>query len=133
MNLPVVAAFLTLIGYSVNDTVVVFDRVRENLASKTVGDFRSVVNSSINQTLSRTVLTSTLTWVVCICLFVFGGPTLRDFSFVLSAGIIVGTYSSIYIAAPILVAWKDRMARRKGDAAPVSAHPSAKKIKAGGA
>ena len=115
MSLPVVAAFLTLIGYSVNDTVVVFDRVRENLRTRTgPTDFVDLLNHSINQTLSRTVITSGLTWMVCVALFALGGDTLRAFAFVLAAGIIVGTYSSIYIASPVLVYWREWISSRKG-------------------
>lgn len=132
MSLPVVAAFLTLIGYSVNDTVVVFDRVRENARLRGQADLRNLINDSINQTLSRTLLTSSLTWLVCISLFFLGGPALRDFSFVLMAGIIIGTYSSIYIASPILVEWKELVAKRKAAATAAPAVPAvAKKAKAG--
>jgi preprotein translocase subunit SecF len=109
MSLPVVAAFLTLVGYSVNDTVVIFDRLRENIKARggTVGNFPDLINVTMNQTLSRTILTSLLTWIVCIFLFALGGPALRDFSFVLVVGIVVGTYSSIYIASPFLVVWQN--------------------------
>jgi preprotein translocase subunit SecF len=136
MSLPVVAAFLTLIGYSVNDTVVVFDRVRENLRTRTgPTDFVDLLNHSINQTLSRTVITSGLTWMVCVALFVLGGDTLRAFSFVLAAGIIVGTYSSIYVASPVLVFWRQWIASRKGGdrkAAAPSARPVARKVRSSG-
>jgi preprotein translocase subunit SecF len=133
MSLPVVAAFLTLIGYSVNDTVVVFDRVRENLRTRTgPTDFVALLNHSINQTLSRTVITSGLTWMVCVALFALGGETLRAFSFVLATGIIVGTYSSIYVASPVLVYWRQWVASRKSDprkSAGETARPSARKIR----
>jgi preprotein translocase subunit SecF len=114
MSLPVVAAFLTLVGYSVNDTVVIFDRIRENLRSRggTVSNLPDLINVSMNQTLSRTMLTSLLTWIVCVFLFILGGPALRDFSFVMVIGIIVGTYSSIYIASPILVVWQEWLGHR---------------------
>jgi len=112
MSLPVVAAFLTLVGYSVNDTVVVFDRIRENLKTQRAESLEALINSSINQTLSRTIITSGLTWIVVACLYVFGGPALRPFSFVITVGVIVGTYSSIYIASPILVLWKQFLDRR---------------------
>jgi preprotein translocase subunit SecF len=105
MSLPVVAAFLTLIGYSTNDTVVVFDRIREMLRNKPGGSLSDVINTSINQTLSRTVITSGLTWVCCLSLYLFGGPALNPFAFVMTVGIIVGTYSSIFIASPLLVLW----------------------------
>ena len=113
MSLPVVAAFLTLVGYSVNDTVVVFDRIRENLAGFKGKDLAETVNLSINQTLARTVITSGLTWVVVLSLFLFGGTALRSFSFVLTIGVVVGTYSSIYVASPIVVIWQGYLDRRK--------------------
>jgi preprotein translocase subunit SecF len=134
MSLPVVAAFLTLVGYSVNDTVVIFDRIRENLKARggTVTNLPELINSSINQTLSRTVLTSLLTWIVCVFLFSIGGPALRDFSFVLVVGIVVGTYSSIYIASPVLVLWQEWLSRRSGTKpAPEPSKPTAKKVRAG--
>jgi preprotein translocase subunit SecF len=134
MSLPVVAAFLTLVGYSVNDTVVIFDRIRENLKSRggTVSNLPDLINTSINQTLSRTVLTSLLTWIVCIFLFALGGPALRDFSFVLVVGIVVGTYSSIYIASPVLVLWQEWLGNRaKKQAAADAPKPTAKKVRAG--
>jgi preprotein translocase subunit SecF len=107
MSLPVVAAFLTLVGYSTNDTVVIFDRIRENLRGrKTTEDLSAVINDSVNQTLSRTLITSGLTWLTVLALFLFGGEALNPFSFVLTVGIIVGSYSTIYIASPILVTWK---------------------------
>jgi preprotein translocase subunit SecF len=92
MSLPVVAAFLTLVGYSVNDTVVIFDRIRENLRAKggAVASLPDLINTSMNQTLSRTILTSLLTWIVCAFLFALGGPALRDFSFVMVVGISSG-------------------------------------------
>jgi preprotein translocase subunit SecF len=114
VSLPVVAAFLTLIGYSVNDTVVIFDRIRENLGGQRSQDLRPLINQSVNQTLSRTVITSGLTWLVVVSLLIFGGPPLRPFSFVMTFGIIVGTYSTIYVASPILVLWRSLMARRRG-------------------
>ncbi len=103
MTLPVVAAFLTLVGYSINDTVVVLDRIRENIRSRGTRDFERVVNDSINQTLSRTIITSGSTWLVVMALLLFGGAALNAFAFVLSAGIVVGTYSSIFVASPILL------------------------------
>lgn len=104
ISLTVVAAFLTLVGYSVNDTVVVFDRIRENREKNRRAPLAELVNHSINQTLSRTVLTSLLTFLVVVVLFFLGGEVLRGFSFVMIIGIIVGTYSSIFVAAP-LVLW----------------------------
>jgi preprotein translocase subunit SecF len=134
MSLPVVAAFLTLVGYSVNDTVVIFDRIRENLRAKggTVSSLPELINISMNQTLSRTILTSMLTWIVCAFLFALGGPALRDFSFVMVIGIVVGTYSSIYIASPFLVVWQEWLgerAKKKAPALPTKA--VAKKVRAG--
>ena len=134
MSLPVVAAFLTLVGYSVNDTVVIFDRIRENLRAKggTVASLPELINTSMNQTLSRTILTSLLTWIVCAFLFALGGPALRDFSFVMVIGIIVGTYSSIYIASPFLVVWQEWLgARSKKKAAIETPKVVAKKVRAG--
>jgi preprotein translocase SecF subunit len=133
MSLPVVAAFLTLVGYSVNDTVVIFDRIRENLRAKggTVTSLPELINTSMNQTLSRTILTSLLTWIVCVFLFALGGPALRDFSFVMVVGIIVGTYSSIYIASPFLVVWLEWLGERaKNKLPPEPPKAVAKKVRA---
>jgi len=105
--LTVIAAILTLIGYSMNDTIVVFDRIRENLALNRRETLPDVVNRSINQTLSRTVLTSGLTFLTVLSLFLFGGPVLRGFSFALVVGVLIGTYSSIAVAAPMLVAYQE--------------------------
>lgn len=107
ITLTVIAAILTLIGYSMNDTIVVFDRIRENLALSRRETLSQVVNRSINQTLSRTVLTSGLTFLTVLSLFVFGGEVLHGFSFALVVGILIGTYSSIAVAAPMLVAYQD--------------------------
>jgi preprotein translocase subunit SecF len=106
ISLTVIAAILTLIGYSMNDTIVVFDRIRENLRLSRRESLPDVVNRSINQTLSRTVLTSGLTFLTVLSLYVFGGQVLRGFSFALVVGILIGTYSSIAIAAPMLVAYQ---------------------------
>ncbi len=110
VSLTVIAAILTLIGYSMNDTIVVFDRIRENLRSARREPLADVVNRSINQTLSRTVLTSGLTFLTALSLFIFGGEVLRGFSFALVVGILIGTYSSIAVAAPMLVAWQEHRA-----------------------
>jgi preprotein translocase subunit SecF len=107
ITLTVIAAILTLIGYSMNDTIVVFDRIRENLALSRRESLTEVVNRSINQTLSRTVISSGLTFLTVLSLLVFGGPVLRGFSFALTVGILIGTYSSIAVAAPMLVAYQD--------------------------
>ena len=112
ITLTVIAAILTLIGYSMNDTVVVFDRIRENLATSRRETLSEVVNRSINQTLSRTVLSSGLTFLTVMSLFLFGGEVLHGFSFALVVGILIGTYSSIAVAAPMLVAWQDYRARQ---------------------
>jgi len=101
INLPTIAALLTLVGYSVNDTVVVFDRVRENLRLDRTGDLQKIMDTSINQTLSRTLITSGTTLAVVISLYLFGGDVINTFAFVLLVGIIVGTYSSVFIASPI--------------------------------
>jgi preprotein translocase subunit SecF len=102
-TLPVIAAILTIIGYSLNDTIVVYDRIRENIRRTPKEKLALVVNASINQTLSRTILTSGTTLIVVACLFVLGGEVIHDFSFALLVGVVVGTYSSIYIASPILL------------------------------
>jgi preprotein translocase subunit SecF len=107
ISLTVIAAILTLVGYSMNDTIVVFDRIRENLRLSRREPIASVVNRSINQTLSRTVLTSGLTFLTVLSLFIFGGEVLHSFSFALVIGILIGTYSSIAVAAPMLVAWQE--------------------------
>lgn len=118
ISLTVIAAILTLIGYSMNDTIVVFDRIRENLR---MGGRREkladLVNRSINQTLSRTVLTSGLTFLTVLSLFLFGGEVLNPFAFALVVGIVIGTYSSIAIASPIMVAYQDWRSRRGKTAA----------------
>jgi len=132
MSLSVVAAFLTLIGYSVNDTVVVFDRIRENMRLRRSQGLTRIINDSINQTLSRTVITSGLTWIVVFSLFLFGGAALQSFAFVLSIGVVVGTYSSIYVASPFLLLWRQLVGRgsqrdRAGEAA---ASGKARKVRA---
>ncbi len=107
ITLTVVAAILTLVGYSMNDTIVVFDRIRENLHTMRRATLSEVVNRSINQTLSRTILTSGLTFLTVLSLLLFGGEVLHGFSFALVVGILIGTYSSIAVAAPMLVAYQD--------------------------
>jgi preprotein translocase subunit SecF len=106
LTLTVIAAILTLVGYSMNDTIVVFDRIRENLRLSRREPLPDLVNRSINQTLSRTVLTSGLTFLTVLSLYLFGGEVLHGFSFALVIGILIGTYSSIAVAAPMLVAWQ---------------------------
>ena len=114
ISLTVIAAILTLIGYSMNDTIVIFDRIRENLKMMRREPLGAIVNRSINQTLSRTILTSGLTFLTVACLYAFGGEVLHGFSFALVIGILIGTYSSIAVAAPMLVAWQEWRARQKG-------------------
>ncbi len=119
ITLTVVAAILTLVGYSMNDTIVVFDRIRENLQTMRRATLSEVVNKSINQTLSRTILTSGLTFLTVLSLFIFGGEVLHGFSLALVIGILIGTYSSIAVAAPMLVAWTDwRASKGKQTALP---------------
>jgi len=113
ISLTVIAALLTLVGYSMNDTIVVFDRIRENLKLMRKESFPRLVNISINQTLSRTILTSGLTFLTVLSLWLFGGQVLNGFSFALVVGIIVGTYSSVFIASPILVFWQNYLEGRK--------------------
>ena len=108
ITLSVIAALLTLVGYSMNDTIVVFDRVRENLPSNKREDFIELVNRSINQTLSRTILTSGLTFLAVLSLYLFGGDVIHGFAFAMVVGVLIGTYSSIAIASPILVFWQTR-------------------------
>jgi preprotein translocase subunit SecF len=126
MSLTVIAAILTLVGYSMNDTIVVFDRIRENLRISRREALPDLVNRSINQTLSRTVLTSGLTFLTVLSLFIFGGEVLNGFSFALVVGILIGTYSSIAVAAPMLVAWQEW----RGKQGRTTALPPAKRSKA---
>ena len=114
VSLAVVAALLTIVGYSLNDTIVVFDRIREDLKVYRRESYESVINHSINETLNRTVITSLTTFLVVLALYIFGGPVIRDFSFALLIGVVVGTYSSIFIASPILVEYFTRREKRKG-------------------
>jgi len=107
-TLALVAALLTVIGYSVNDTIIIFDRIRENLKKSGKLSFREVVNEGINQTLSRTILTSLTVFLVLIPLFLFGGSVIHDFAFTLIVGAIVGTYSSVFIASTFVIYWRER-------------------------
>jgi preprotein translocase subunit SecF len=107
IDLTVIAALLTLVGYSMNDTIVTFDRIRENLKLGVRGTFTDIVNLSVNQTLSRTILTSGLTFLTAVSLFIWGGQVLSGFSFALVIGIMIGTYSSIFVACPILIFWRN--------------------------
>ena len=130
ISLTVIAAILTLIGYSNNDTIVVFDRIRENLKMMRREKLSDIVNRSINQTLSRTILTAGLTFLTVLALFLFGGEVLHGFSFALVIGILIGTYSSIAIAAPILVAYQDWRSKQNRPPAMVPVSGAARKEKA---
>jgi len=123
ISMTVIAALLTLVGYSMNDTIVIFDRIRENLKVSRREPLEAVMNRAVNQTLSRTVMTSGLTFLTVIALFLFGGPVLHGFSFALVCGIIVGTYSSVFVASPIVLFWHNYTDRNKNvrKAAPVLA------------
>ena len=103
ISLAVIAAFLTIVGYSLNDTIVIFDRVRENMKSLKGSDFTSVINKSVNESLSRTIVTSVTTFAVVLILFLFGGEVIHNFSFAMIIGVFVGTYSSIFIASPTVI------------------------------
>lgn len=109
-NLPIIAAILTIIGYSLNDTIIIFDRVRENLPGRGKKSFAAILNQSINETLSRTLLTSGTTLIVLVTLFLLGGGIIHDFSRALLVGVVVGTYSSIFVACPILLLWQKKQA-----------------------
>jgi len=113
VSLAVVAAFLTIVGYSLNDTIVVFDRIREDLRKYHRERYEGVINASINETLSRTIMTSLTTMMVVLFLFFLGGEVLRDFAFALLIGVVVGTYSSIFVASPILVEWYNKSPQRR--------------------
>ncbi|MCD6337197.1 MAG: protein translocase subunit SecF [Candidatus Marinimicrobia bacterium] len=113
-SLPVLAAFLTIVGYSLNDTIVVYDRIRENIKIHKGKPLLEVINLSINQSLSRTIITSLTTFVVVLILAIFGGQVLFGFSIAIVVGVIVGTYSSMFVAAPILIAWEHRFKEEKG-------------------
>ncbi len=106
ISLPVIAAFLTIVGYSLNDTIVIYDRIRENRRKLYGKSFVDIVNTSLNESLSRTLVTSLTTLVVVLCVFIFGGEVIKDFAFALMVGVVVGTYSSIYVASPLVVEWQ---------------------------
>jgi preprotein translocase subunit SecF len=114
IDLNVVAALLTLVGYSMNDTIVIFDRVRENLQLRGRVPLEQLLNESVNQTLGRSVLTSGLTFIAVLCLYVFGGEVLRGFAFALVVGVVVGSYSTIFIASPIVLWWRKTAVRGRG-------------------
>lgn len=105
ISLVILAAFLTIIGYSLNDTIVVFDRIRENMSMRRKESYAGVVNKSLNETLSRTIITSLTTLLVAAILVFYGGPVIHDFAFALTVGVIVGTYSSLFVASPVVIAW----------------------------
>ncbi len=113
-SLPVLAAFMTIVGYSLNDTIVVYDRIRENIKIHKGKPLKEVINLSVNQSLARTIITSLTTFVVVLILAIFGGQVLFGFSIAMVVGVIVGTYSSMFVAAPILIAWEHRFKEKKG-------------------
>jgi preprotein translocase subunit SecF len=128
ISLTVIAALLTLVGYSMNDTIVIFDRIRENLHMGKKASLESVINLSVNQTLSRTVMTSGLTFIAVVAIFLFGGPVLHGFSLALVIGIIIGTYSSVFVASPIVLGWHnwyDARGKKAPIAAPIAVAPKA--------
>jgi preprotein translocase subunit SecF len=113
IDLPIIAAFLAIIGYSLNDTIIVYDRIRENRGKMDKAGFPEIVNRSVNETLSRTILTSGTTLLVVLALFLFGGGVIHNFAFAMLVGIIIGTYSSVFVASPLLIFWDDYRARKK--------------------
>jgi preprotein translocase subunit SecF len=120
-DLQVLAALLTIIGFSVNDTIVVFDRVRENLALRTRRELEEVVNRSINETLSRTLLTSGTVFLSCLALVIAGGPVIRPFALAMTIGVVAGTYSTVYIAAPVMIWLEERFGGAAAAAGPAAA------------
>jgi preprotein translocase subunit SecF len=121
ITLNVIAALLTLVGYSVNDTIVIFDRVRENLQHRRKDPLRQILNDSLNQTLTRTIISNGTTFLAVLGLFLFGGEVLRGFGFAMVVGIIVGTYSTLFIAVPLVNWWYDRRGGYQAPASPVKA------------
>ena len=111
IDLPIIAAFLAIIGYSLNDTIIVYDRIRENSGRLHKEPFPTIINRSINETLSRTLLTSGTTLLVVLALFVLGGGVIHNFAFAMLVGVLVGTYSSIFVASPILIFWDEKKAK----------------------
>lgn len=112
ISLSIIAAFLTIVGYSLNDTIVIFDRIRENVKTSKRESFESIVNKSINMSLSRTIITSLTTFVVVFVLWIAGGQVIHNFAFAMLVGVVVGTYSSVYIASPILITLHSRAQRK---------------------
>lgn len=116
ISLPIIAAFLTIVGYSLNDTIVIFDRIRENLKVLRRETYESIVNTSLNQSLTRTIITSLTTLIVVLILYFFGGSVIHNFAFALIIGVIIGTYSSIFVASPIVIDWELRSQEKKSKA-----------------
>jgi len=116
ITLPIIAAFLTIVGYSLNDTIVVFDRIRENLKVLRRDTYETIVNTSVNQSLTRTIITSLTTLIVVLILYFFGGSVIHNFAFALIVGVLIGTYSSIFVASPIVVDWELRSQEKKSRA-----------------
>ena len=116
ISLPIIAAFLTIVGYSLNDTIVIFDRIRENLKVLRRETYESIVNTSLNQSLTRTIITSLTTLIVVLILYFFGGSVIHNFAFALIIGVIIGTYSSIFVASPIVIDWELRSQEKKSRA-----------------
>ncbi|MCH8872245.1 protein translocase subunit SecF [candidate division KSB1 bacterium] len=116
ITLPIIAAFLTIVGYSLNDTIVVFDRIRENLKVLRRDTYETIVNTSVNQSLTRTIITSMTTLIVVVILYFFGGSVIHNFAFALIVGVLIGTYSSIFVASPIVVDWELRSQEKKSKA-----------------
>ena len=112
IDLPIIAAFLAIIGYSLNDTIIVYDRIRENTGKYNKENFSYIVNRSINETLSRTLLTSGTTLMVVLALFILGGGVIHNFAFAMLIGVLIGTYSSIFVASPVLIFWQQKMEKR---------------------
>ena len=108
ISLPIIAAFLTIVGYSLNDTIVIFDRIRENVKINRKETYTKIVNVSINNSLSRTIITSLTTFIVVLILWLIGGEVIHNFAFAMIIGVVIGTYSSVYVASPILLAWQSR-------------------------
>ena len=114
VNLPVIAAILTIVGYSLNDTIVIFDRVRDNIKLLRKKEFETILDTSINQTLSRTIITSGTTFMTVLALFLFAGPVINDFAFTMMIGVVIGTYSSIYQSCSLLYYWNKFFKPKKG-------------------
>jgi preprotein translocase subunit SecF len=131
MSLNVIAALLTITGYSMNDTIVIYDRIRENMRSMRRDDLSTIVNGAVNQMLDRTMITGGLTMLSVLALFFFGGEVLHGFAFTMIVGIITGTYSSVFIAAAIVLIWRRNASVKTAPAAPVAPAKSGAKDKAG--